>query len=402
MTDPAHRPVGTTANPHSLLVIGSGPAGVSAARSYLEAGGAGPVRILTADADPPYQRPPLSKEALSDPARSPQGQSPLEGEHALDGIEVVTGARVAAVDVLEHTARVAAVEHVWERLVLAPGSHPLPFPVADPDADVHHLRTLEDARRLHAAAGHARSAIVVGSGFIGCEAAASLARRGVRTTVLTPEDGPQLERLGPRASRAIVDWLTELKVVVRTRTEVTAIEAPRTVHTGDGQTHHPDLVLVAIGIAPSTGFLGGSGLRMHERRIVVDEHMRTGASDVWAAGDAVHAHHPRAGRPLSVEHWGDALTMGEVAGRGAAGDRSARWEEPPGFWSQIGDHQLKYSAWGDGWDDLSESERTGGFTVRYGRSGMLAGVLTYGADDDYAAAADLLGREPFGRPPAAG
>lgn len=269
------------------------------------------------------------------------------------------------------------------------------LPVADEDADVHYLRSLADARRLHLAATHARSALVVGAGFIGCEAAASLALRGVETTMVTPGDGPQLERLGRHASLAILGWLTELGIVVMTGTEVTSLEPPRTVHTSAGRTLRPDLVLVAVGAAPSTGFLDGSGLAMSEGRVVVDESMRTSAPDVWAAGDAVRAHHPRAGRSLSVEHWGDALTMGEIAGRSAAGDRSARWEDPPGFWSEIGGHQLKYSAWGDGWDDVSVTEHTGGFTVRYGRGGILVGILTYGADEDYEAGSGLVGRLPF-------
>ncbi len=383
---------------HPLVVIGSGPAGLSAARSYLDAGGVGPVALLTADPDQPYQRPPLSKDMLSDHSRAPTVLPILDGPEALEGIEVITGARVADVDVLGRTVRLAHGDHGWDRLVLAPGSHPLRLPVADEQADLHHLRTLGDARRLHTAATHARSAVVIGSGFIGCEAAASLAVRGIDTVVVTPEDGPQRERLGARASRAITDWLTELGVVVHSGTEVTSVEAPRTVHTTDGRTHHPDLVLVAIGITPNTGFLEGSGLAMHEGRIVVDDHMRASMPEVWAAGDAVRAHHARAGRALAVEHWGDALTMGGIAGRSAAGDGAARWEDPPGFWSQIGEHQLKYSAWGDGWDDLVASERTGGFAVRYGRSGVLARVLTYGADDDYAEAADLLGRASFPDP----
>lgn len=392
---PRPRVSGVLAPHHSLIVVGSGPAGVAAARAYLDAGGVGMVALFTADADLPYQRPPLSKNMLSDDSRAPEVVPILDAEASLEGIEVVTGAEVVAVDVLAHTVRLAQGERGWDRLVLAPGSHPLSLTVTDRNVDVHHLRTLEDARRLHAAAKHARSAVVIGSGFVGCEVAASLAARGIGTVVVTPEQGPQRERLGARASLAILEWLSELGVVVQTGVRVTSIEAPRTVHTSDGRTHRPDLVIVAIGVAPSTEFLQGSGLTTHEGRIVVDDHMRTSMPDVWAAGDAVHAHHTRAGRALSVEHWGDALAMGQVAGRSAAGDSSARWEDPPGFWSQIGKHQLKHAAWGDGWDELSETEHTGGFTVRYGQSGKLAGVLTYGADDDYAEAAELLGRVPF-------
>ncbi|MBO1754985.1 NAD(P)/FAD-dependent oxidoreductase [Allobranchiibius sp. CTAmp26] len=379
---------------HELIVIGSGPAGVMAARGYLDAGGSGPVTVFTADVDQPYQRPPLSKEMLQDTAGEPHVLPILEGAGELDGIDVVLGRRAAAVDPLHHTVTVGEDEHTYDRLVLAPGAHPTPLPVADDDAQVHYLRSLSDARALSAAAAHARTAVVIGSGFIGCEAAASLAIRGIETTLVTPESGPQAVRLGEHASRAISGWLTELGVRLVTDTSVTGVLAPRTVHTDGGHTYEPDLVLAAIGITPSTDFLHGSGIAMYDDRIVVDERLRTTMRDVWAAGDAVHAHHARAGRTLSVEHWGDASTMGEIAGRGAAG-QDAEWIDPPGFWSEIGQHQLKYSAWGDGWDDLSVTERAGGFTVRYGREQQLAGVLTYGADDDYEIAADQLGRARF-------
>ena len=85
-------------------------------------------------------------------------------------------------------------------------------------------------------------------------------------------------------------------------------------------------------------------------RIVVDEHMRTSAEDVYAVGDVAFAFNPRAGRHLAVEHWGEALNMGEVAGRTIAGE-DAQWDVAPGFWSSIGTHTLKYAAWGDGFDE---------------------------------------------------
>ena len=379
---------------HPLIVIGSGPGGITAARAYLDAGGDGPVTVFTTDVDLPYQRPPLSKDMLRDTMASPTVLPILDGPHSLDGIDVQSGRAVARVDPLRHTVTVGEEMHTYDALVLAPGAHPTPLPVAEAAAQVHHLRSLSDARALSETAAHARTALVIGSGFIGCEASASLAMRGIETTLVTPETGPQAARLGAHASRVIAGWLTELGVHLITGTSVTAVQAPRTVHTDDGRTHEPDLILVAVGTIPSTDFLQGSGIALHEGRIVVDEHLRTTMRDVWAAGDAVHAHHSRAGRTLSVEHWGDASAMGEIAGRGAAG-QDGEWSDPPGFWSEIGEHQLKYSAWGDGWDDLSVTERTGGFTVRYGRDGQLAGVLTYGADDDYEAAAEQLGRVRF-------
>ncbi|AKT50474.1 NAD(P)/FAD-dependent oxidoreductase [Arsenicicoccus sp. oral taxon 190] len=373
---------------HGLVVVGSGPAGVSAAQAYRDAGGDGPVVIVSADIDPPYQRPPLSKDVLAGVA--PAEPVPIdEADPDLQGITLHLGTRVDRVDPQRQVVHAGGREIPYAALVLASGTHPAPLPGADPDAEVRQLRSLADARRLVEAATHARTAVVIGSGFIGCEAAASLARRGVDVTVVTTERGPQVERLGERASRLLRDWLTEEGVVLVTDVQVTGVQARREVHLSDGTTHSPDLVLAALGVAPSTDYLEGSGVQMHEGRVVVDDHLRTSVPGVWAAGDVARAHHAAAGRPIEVEHWGDALTMGEIAARNAAGGDEA-WDAVPGFWSEIGDRTLKYTAWGDGFDDVRVDERPGSLTVWYSRDGVVVGALTYEADEDYERAEALV------------
>lgn len=373
---------------YGLLVIGSGPGGISAAKSYLTAGGRGPVAIVTADIDEPYMRPPLSKEVLAGrkaPEPTPIDDLPAE-------VELRTGATVTAID-LEARALTAAGEQLtFERLVLATGSRNVAMPGADDDAEIHQLRSLDDARRLDAAATHARSALVVGSGFIGCEAAASLAMRGVATTLVTPEEGPQLKRLGQQVSDQIASWLGDLGVELRTGVQVTGVAAPRTVHLDDGTTLAPDLVLAAVGVEPAAkDFLEGTGLQLHEGRVVADEYLAA-AENVWVVGDASRALNATAGRPIPVEHWGDALTMGELAGTNAAGQEEPQpWTDVPGFFSTIGEHTIKYAAWGDGHEGAEFVERAGGFTVWYtDADDTLVGVLTYNADDDYERGSGLI------------
>lgn len=373
---------------YGLLVIGSGPGGISAAKSYLTAGGPGPVAIVTADIDEPYMRPPLSKEVLAGrkaPEPTPIDDLPAE-------VELRTGATVTAID-LEARALTAAGEQLtFERLVLATGSRNVAMSGADDHAEIHQLRSLDDARRLDAAATHARSALVVGSGFIGCEAAASLAMRGVATTLVTPEEGPQLKRLGQQVSDQIASWLGDLGVELRTGVQVTGVAAPRTVHLDDGTTLAPDLVLAAVGVEPAAkDFLEGTGLQLHEGRVVADEYLAA-AENVWVVGDASRALNATAGRPIPVEHWGDALTMGELAGTNAAGQEEPQpWTDVPGFFSTIGEHTIKYAAWVDGHEGAEFVERAGGFTVWYtDADDTLVGVLTYNADDDYERGSGLI------------
>lgn len=378
----------------ALAVIGSGPAGVSAARAFLDAGGPGPVVMLTSDSDVPYERPPLSKDVLA--GLAPAEGQPIEGKALPEAVELRRDTTVTDVDLQAHTLQAGGQQLGFDRLIVAAGASPNALPSAEPDAEIHLLRSLDHAQRLVTSAQHARSAVVIGSGFIGCEAAASLARRGIQTTLVSTEEAPQLKRLGHQAAEQITQWLVGLGVEVHTGVRVSGVQAPRTVHLDDGITLSPDLILAAVGVTPGGGLLEGTEAMVHEGRVVADEFLLA-MPGVWVAGDAARAHHGLAGRPLPVEHWGDALAMGEIAGFNAAQDAQGHddghraWEGIPGFWSTIGEHTLKYSAWGDGFESVEWVERTGGFTAWYGDSeGRLVGVLTYNADDDYERGQALL------------
>ena len=126
---------------------------------------------------------------------------------------------------------------------------------------------------------------------------------------------------------------------------------------------------MATGVAPRGELAVAAGIELDGGAVPVDASMRSADPGVLAAGDVCKAQNASAGRPLRVEHWGDALRQGEIAGAVAAG-ATVVWDEVPGFWSTIGDRTLKYAAWGDG-HDRSRVDRhpDGGFTVWYGRDG---------------------------------
>ena len=375
-----------------LVVVGGGPAGHAAATAYRQAGGSGPVRLLSADDVAPYQRPPLSKDYLR--GESDESQLPLDeaSTYADLGIEVRLGEPVASLDALAHTVTLRSGDVVsYASCVLATGSSPVPLPVPGGDhPDVLQLRSLAQGKTLRGRAERSLSAIVVGSGFIGCEAAVSLALRGLEVTVLTAEELPQVERLGREAGTRLAGWLREAGVSLVGGADIVDIEGGHLVHLADGSEHTADLVLAAVGIAPAVELARSAGLRLEDGRVVTDQHMRTTAPDVYAAGDVALAHHAAAGRRIAVQHWGEALAMGEIAGRSAAGDEAA-WSEAPGFWSEIGDHTLKYAAWGDGYDDARLVDHAdGAFTVWYSSAGTCVGVLTHERDEDYERGSDLV------------
>jgi NADPH-dependent 2,4-dienoyl-CoA reductase/sulfur reductase-like enzyme len=235
--------------------------------------------------------------------------------------------------------------------------------------------------------------VIVGSGFIGCEIATSLRLRGHPVSLVSDEPAPNQRRLGQHAAWVIETWLRDSGIAVTLAATVSAIERRdgelRVV--SDRGLHSAPVVVLATGVAPRSQLLAGGDLVTDGGRIAVDSSMRTPISGLFAAGDVALAHNQAAGRPLAVEHWGDALGQGEVAGAVAAG-RSAVWNDVPGFWSTIGDHTLKYAAWGDGYDDsrVERSNPGDAFTVWYEREDVIVGVLTHNADDDYERGRELI------------
>jgi NADPH-dependent 2,4-dienoyl-CoA reductase/sulfur reductase-like enzyme len=365
-------------------VVGGGPAALEAARAYREEGADGEIVLLSGDEHLPYNRPPLSKDFLRGEAE--EDALPLEDEnfYRRHAIEVRLRTRVQSLDTDRRVVTLSGGETLsYGRCIVATGASPKPLPVPGAEGSgVRYLRSRHQARELRDAAAAARSAVVVGSGFIGCEAAASLARRGLAVTLVSLEDGPQAARLGDAASQVLRTWLEDEGVSLRLGVKVEAIETGRVRLTGESSAEG-ELLLVAGGVEPEAGIAAEAGLNIESGRVLVDAHMRSSDAHVLAAGDVAFAFNAAAGRHLAVEHWGEALAMGRVAGQTAAGTESS-WAEVPGFWSTIGDRTLKYAAWGDGFDDASLVEHGGGaFTVWYSQDGVTVGVLTHDADHDY-------------------
>jgi NADPH-dependent 2,4-dienoyl-CoA reductase/sulfur reductase-like enzyme len=370
-----------------LIVVGSGPAGVSAAEAFREHNAHDPVRILTDDPALPYARPPLSKEFLRGDADSADAELHPAQWFRDRNIELVKAGGVDGIDRTKRYVTASGNRYPYRSLILACGAKPSPFPVPGGDRALQ-LRSMADATRLRNAAEKAHSAVVIGAGFIGCEAAASLAIRGVATTLVAPDPAPQAKRLGEDAGSRIVELLIEAGVKFTGSAHVKAL-GDEAVHLDDGTVISGDLILAATGVTPQSGLAADAGITISDGRIVVDAQLRTSAENILAAGDVALAHNKTAGRALAVEHWQDAVDQGQIAGAAAAG-QSDQWDSVPGFWTTIGDATLKYHAWGDGFDRALFVGHTDGFTVWYEKDGATVGVLTHNADDDYDRGEELI------------
>lgn len=369
-----------------LVIVGGGPAGFAVASAYREAGGRDPVVMLAAEPVPPYRRPPLTKGFLR--GRETEDALPLEARdwYSAHDIDLRLSTAATALDPEARTLVTDAGEELaYGECVLCTGSEPSrpPVPgVALPG--VHVVRTVSDSARLGAAIRTGTRVAVVGSGFIGCEAAVSLAMRGAVVQVVTNEEVPQVGRLGAGVGLRVTAWLHEAGVEVLTGRSLASIapEAGALDVALDQGGLHCDQVLLAVGASARTGLAERAGLPVAEGAVVVDASMRSAVEGVSCAGDVAYAMNATAGRRLRVEHWGEALRQGAVAGRRLAGG-DAVWGDVPGFWSTIGHRTLKQAAWGDGWDETTLDSDAAGFTAWYGREGRIVGVLTHGRDHDY-------------------
>jgi NADPH-dependent 2,4-dienoyl-CoA reductase/sulfur reductase-like enzyme len=294
---------------------------------------------------------------------------------------------VDAIDVASQEVTSDGATYSYQSLVLACGSSPAPLPVPG-GASVLQLRSLADASRLQKVAAQADSAVVIGAGFIGCEAAASLASRGLSVTLLAPDGVPQAKRLGEEAGSRILGFLADAGVRYVGGVDVESV-GDGAVRLDNGTSVTGELVLAATGVEPGSELARAAGLALSDSRIVVRSDMRTSSRHVYAAGDVALAFNSAAGRPLAVEHWQDAADQGWIAGTNAAGG-NAKWDGVPGFWTTIGDATLKYHAWGDGYEKCQFVLHDDGFTVWYETRGAAVGVLTCNADDDYEKAEHLI------------
>ena len=376
-----------------MLVLGGGPAGLSAIRGYRRAGGTGAVAIVCDEERMPYRRPPLTKELLR--GEIDESALPLESEPWLaeQSVSLVSG-RAMALDPATHTVTLAGGRRLrYGRCVLATGAEPrrLTVPGCD-DPGVRVVRSLDQVRELLHRLRSASDAIVIGSGFIGCEIAASLRRRGHGVTLVSDEPAPNARRLGSEAGNELGRWLADEGVVLHLGAGVEEIrrEGDALWVSAGAARLRARVVVMATGVAPRVELLAGEPAALPDGAVAVDEAMRTALPDLLAAGDVCRAFNAAAGRPLRVEHWGDALTQGEIAGATAAG-APASWDSVPGFWSTIGARTLKYAAWGDGYDEVAfERGPDGAFTAHYLRDGRLVGVLAHQSDDAYERGQELI------------
>ena len=334
-------------DPGRVVIIGSGPAGILVADTLRAHGHAGSITLLGEEGIP-VDRPNLSKDYLAGTA--PEEWLPLRDEGALRDKKIdLLKSRARQIDLPGKRVLVEGSADVgYDALVIASGAAPIRLPIPGADLPhVHLLRTLDDSRGIIAAAAGARRAVVIGGGFIGLEAAASLRARKIEVTVVLRETVP-LEAVLGQALGKFVEALHVENGVVFLRDSTSAIDATG-VTLASGKNLPADLVVMGVGVRPRTELAEAAGLRC-DKGIVVDDRLRTSAPDVYAVGDVARFPWGPAGTLLRIEHFVHAERMGFTAARNLLG-HDQKFSFAPFFWSQHYDVPIAYVGAGP-WDNV--------------------------------------------------
>lgn len=365
--------------PERVVIVGAGLAGVRTAERLREGGHTGAITLVGEEAEPPYDRPPLSKQVLRGEREVVRLRDP--DSYAELGVELGLGLRAESLDV---EARVVALDDGtalgYDALVIATGAHPRTLAGAV-HPGMHVLRSAEDCRSLRTAALTASRAVVVGGGFIGCEVAASLRLLGLDVTVVELASAPLVTVLGEELSADVVALHERNGVTMRCGVGVDALTGDDRV-TGvrllDGSDVPADIVVVGLGVTPTVGWLTDSGLVI-DNGVSCDEFGRASAPGVYALGDVASWHDPRTGRAHRYEHWTSAVDQAGVVARTIlTGDAGAALPVPY-FWSD--QYKVKIQSLGlpSGSADeivvleLTEAKRL----ALYGTDGMLTGAVGF-------------------------
>ena len=363
--------------PESVVIVGGGAAGLSAADILRREGYDRPLVMLSADGAPPCDRPNLSKDYLAGKAQ--EDWIPLRPPeyYANQHIELVLNTPVSALDLQTRTVTVEGGQtHTFGALLIATGSEPVHLNVPGAaDSQLLYLRTIADSNAIIAKAASAKRAVIVGASFIGLEVAASLRARGIEVEVVAPGSIPMERILGSEAGRFVQDLHESNGVKFHLGRTVTGVDGGR-VTLNDQTILDAEMVVVGIGVRPRLALAEQAGLSI-DRGIVVNEYLETSASGVFAAGDIARWPDRHSGEHIRVEHWVVAERQGQTAARNILGRRE-RFDAVPFFWSQHYDVTINYVGHAEAWDTIEIDGRLADHdcTIVYRRGGRKLAVAT--------------------------
>lgn len=379
---------------YDYVIVGGGVAAAAAVGGIRELDENGSVLVLGAEPDGPVYRPDLSKKLWLDEDATLEQSRLLDGQQA----DLQTSSPVTAIDPGAHTVTVQGGATVtYGKLLLATGSSPRTLDLPDTDRVIYY-RTAADYRRLRDLAGKDTAVTTVGGGYIGAEITSALTQNGAKVTMIFDEDLVQ-QRLFPTSiAEMITQDFTDRGVRLlpgETVADGKLADDSVAIQVGDGSSVEAGAVVVGIGVTPNAQLAEAAGIGT-DNGVVVDDRLRTSATDVYAAGDVANYDDPLLGR-RRVEHVDNAEAMGKQAGRNMAGADEA-YDYTPIFWSDLFD--FGYEAVGrldsrlDTVEDWKDDKSAA--VVYYLDEGVVQGVLLWNVWDSTDKARDVMARSRAG------
>lgn len=393
---------------NGVVILGGGHAGAAAAAALRTDGYDGPIRLVSAEEEIPYQKPPLSKAFLKEPDSEPMPIRP-QAFYDTNHVDLDLGTLVTAIDRTAGALVAADGRRIpFDGLILAMGARVRTVDAEGADlSGVSSLRSTADARILRERLAAARSVVVVGGGFIGLEVAATAALLGKAVTVL--EAGPRLmgRAVAPEVSAFMLERHRAAGVDVRLQTalgrfigfrgELTAVEPA-----GGGAPIPADLALVGIGVLPNVELAAEAGLEV-AGGIVVDPTMRTADPRIVACGDAVAFESVLTGSRVRIESVQNATDQARHAVLALLGKPSV-YRQVPWFWSDQGPIKLQMVGLSHGADRtvLRGRPEDGRFSVFHFRGDRLVAIDSVDRPADHMIGRRLLAAETALTPDQAG
>ena len=336
------------------VVIGASHAGVSLCLQLRKEGWLGSIVLVGEETQMPYHRPPMSKDFLADKKEMDGIRLRPEKTYAANNIELRLGCRVVSIDKLKKTVLLDdGSELSYDKLALCTGASACEIPITDNLSNVFYIRSSEQVEQLKTKLETARSAVIIGAGYIGLESAAVLSAKGLQVTVL--EMAPRiLQRVtGEQMSNYIEALHRDKGVDIRCSMQVTEITeqgGQNKVTVANGEEFIADLLIVGVGVIPNTAIAAAAGLEI-DNGIVVDHAARTSDADIYAAGDC--SNHPSAvyAKRLRLESVQNANDQARVAASNIAGN-SSTYDALPWFWSDQYDTKLQMAGLSNGYDEV--------------------------------------------------
>lgn len=375
-----------------VVVVGAGLAGATAATSLRELGFDGTVTLLGAEPVLPYERPGLSKGYLAGSTSADDLQVHGAEVYETLGIDVRLGNEAVALDAQAQRLSLADGSTLsYDDVVIATGGVNRRPPLPGMElTGVHQLRTIAEASALRSAASMARTAVVVGQGFVGCEVAATLRSLGLDVTMVDPLPGP-LWALGDEISARVAQWHADAGVRMRNAVGAASLDGDGTVTSvtlADGAVLPADLVVVGVGARPATDWV--SGVDLVDGAVAVDADGRSSAPRAWAIGDAAAAWDEQTRDHRRVEHFDSAIVQGQRVAHALAGAPSPAvgrtW-----FWTDQHGHTLMHAGVHGPSDELVWRGDSVAFWRRDAEVTAVAGI---DAGRDFRRAMKLIGTRP--------